>query len=107
MGLLNFLKTKDINAGVKDFQATKGAVLLDVRTAGEYAEGHIENSLNLPLQNIEQAVSVIKDKNTPLFVHCRSGGRSAAATAELKRMGYTNVNDIGGILSYNGKVVKE
>lgn len=85
MGLLNFLKTKDINAGVKDFQATKGAVLLDVRTAGEYAEGHIENSLNLPLKNIEQAVSVIKDKNTPLFVHCRSGGRSASATAALKK----------------------
>jgi phage shock protein E len=106
MGLLNFLKTKDINAGVKDFQATKGAVLLDVRTAGEYAEGHIENSLNLPLQNIEQAVSVIKDKNTPLFVHCRSGGRSASATAALKKMGYTNVSDIGGIMSYNGKVVK-
>lgn len=106
MGLLNFLKTKDINAGVKDFQATKGAVLLDVHTAGEYAEGHIENSLNLPLQNIEQAVSVIKDKNTPLFVHCRSGGRSASATAALKKMGYTNVSDIGGIMSYNGKVVK-
>jgi len=106
MGLLNFLKTKDINAGVKDFQATKGAVLLDVRTAGEYAEGHIENSLNLPLQNIEQAVSVIKDKDTPLFVHCRSGGRSASATAALKKMGYTNVSDIGGIMSYNGKVVK-
>lgn len=106
MGLLNFLKTKDINAGVKDFQVTKGAVLLDVRTAGEYAEGHIENSLNLPLQNIEQAVSVIKDKNTPLFVHCRSGGRSASATAALKKMGYTNVSDIGGIMSYNGKVVK-
>lgn len=106
MGLLNFLKTKDINAGVKDFQATKGAVLLDVRTAGEYAEGHIENSLNLPLQNIEQAVSVIKDKDTPLFVHCRSDGRSASATAALKKMGYTNVSDIGGIMSYNGKVVK-
>lgn len=106
MGLFNLLKTKDINAGVKDFQATKGAVLLDVRTAGEYAERHIENSLNLPLQNIEQAVSVIKDKDTPLFVHCRSGGRSASATAALKKMGYTNVSDIGGIMSYNGKVVK-
>ena len=107
MGLLSLLKTKDINEGVETFQAIKGAVLLDVRTAEEYTEGHIEESLNLPLQNIEQVVSIIKDKETPLFVHCRSGGRSATATAALKQMGYTNVNDIGGILSYKGKVVKE
>lgn len=107
MGLFNLFKTKDINAGVKDFLATKGAILLDVRTAEEYAEGHIDESCNLPLQNIEQVVSIITDKDTPLFVHCRSGGRSAAATVKLKQMGYTNVNDIGGILSYEGKVVKE
>ncbi len=107
MELFNLLKTKDINAGVKSFRATKDAILLDVRTAEEYADGHIEGSRNLPLQNIGQAAAVIADQSTPLFVHCRSGGRSAAATAELKRIGYTNVNDIGGIMSYNGKVVKE
>ncbi len=72
----------------------------------EYAEGHIEGSTNLPLQSIEQAERVIKVKDTPLFVHCRSGGRSAQATSILKRMGYTNVEDIGGILSYSGKVVR-
>ncbi len=107
MELFNLLKTKDKNAGVRVFRAVKGAVLLDVRTAREYAEGHIDESLNLPLQNIEKAVSVIKNKDTPLFVHCRSGGRSSAATDALKKMGYTNVNDIGGILSYNGKAAKE
>ncbi len=106
MGLFNFLKTKDINAGVRDFLSTEGAVLLDVRTAEEYAEGHIEGSQNIPLQSIEQAERIIKEKDTPIFVHCRSGGRSAQATAILKRMGYTNAEDIGGILSYRGKVVR-
>ncbi len=106
MGLFGFLKTKDINTGVRDFRSTEGAVLLDVRTPEEYAEGHIEGSTNLPLQSIEQAERVIKDKDTPLFVHCRSGGRSAQATSVLKRMGYTNIEDIGGILSYSGKVVR-
>lgn len=106
MGLFGFLKTKDINTGVEDFRSTEGAVLLDVRTPEEYAEGHIEGSTNIPLQSIEQTERVIKDKDTPLFVHCRSGGRSAQATSILKRMGYTNVEDIGGIMSYSGKVVR-
>ncbi len=106
MGLLGFLKNKDINVGVRSFLSTEGTVLLDVRTPGEYAEGHIEGSKNIPLQSIEQAALVIKEKDTPLFVHCRSGARSAEATSILKRMGYTKVEDIGGILSYRGKVVK-
>ncbi len=106
MGLFSFLKPRDINAGVKEFYSTKGAILLDVRTSEEYAEGHIEGSTNIPLQSMEQAERVIKEKGTPIFVHCRSGGRSAQATGILKQMGYTNVKDIGGILSYNGKVVR-
>ncbi len=106
MGLFSFLKARDINVGVRDFRSTEGAVLLDVRTHEEYADGHIEGSINIPLQRIETAERIIRDKDTPLFVHCRSGGRSAEATGILKRMGYTNVEDIGGIMSYNGKVVK-
>ena len=106
MGLLNLFKTKDINVGVRDFHSTAGAVLLDVRTPEEYADGHIEGSTNIPLLSIEQAERVIMNKDTPLFVHCRSGGRSAQATSVLKRMGYTKVEDIGGILSYNGRLVR-
>ena len=106
MGFFSFLQTKDINSGVISFLSTEGAVLLDVRTREEYSEGHIEGSKKIPLQSIEQVESIIKDKSTPLFVHCRSGARSAQATSILKRMGYTNVEDIGGILSYRGKVVR-
>lgn len=106
MGLFGFFKTKDINEGVKDFLSAENAVLLDVRTAEEYAYGHIEKSRNLPLQNISQAAEIISDKDTPLFVYCQSGARSAQAFAELRKMGYTNVNDIGGIMFYRGKVAR-
>lgn len=106
MGLLSFLQTKDINSGMRSFLSTEGAVLLDVRTPEEYAEGHIEGSNNIPLQSIEKTQTVIKEKSTPIFVYCRSGARSTQATSILKRMGYTNVEDIGGIISYRGKVVK-
>lgn len=106
MGLFNFLKHRDINQGVRQYKETSGAVLLDVRSREEYKEGHISGSKNLPLQNINEATALISDKDTPLFVHCLSGGRSRSATAQLKQMGYTNVTDIGGIADYNGRVEK-
>ena len=100
MGVFNIFSKLNINEGVKKFRQTPNAILLDVRTEEEYSETHIEGSTNLPLQKIEMATSIISDKNKPLFVYCRSGVRSAKAVAILKKMGYTNVNDIGGILDY-------
>ncbi len=106
MGLFTMFRTTDINAGVEEFRKTKGAVLLDVRTAEEYREGHIEGSINLPLDSITTAPNVVKDKNTPLYVHCLSGGRSGRAVDYLKQIGYNNVKNIGGIGNFAGKVVK-
>lgn len=100
MGVFNIFSKLNINEGVKKFRQTPNAILLDVRTEEEYSETHIDGSTNLPLQKIEMATSIIFDKKKPLFVYCRSGVRSAKAVEILKRMGYTNVNDIGGILDY-------
>lgn len=106
MGLMNFFKNADINAGVEQYRNTEGAVLLDVRTAEEYAGGHIPGSVNLPLQELSRAEQFISDKRTPLFVHCLSGARSRQAVSVLKGMGYTDAANIGGIGSYRGKVEK-
>ena len=104
MGFFDFLKQPDINQGVEQYKTTSGAVLLDVRTPEEYAEGHIPGGKNLPLQDIDKAAVIIDNKDTPLFVHCLSGTRSRQAAAALKQMGYTNVTNIGGIGAYHGKV---
>lgn len=104
MRLFDFLKQPDINAGVEQYKTVSGAVLLDVRTPGEYREGHIPGSRNLPLQTIDKAAEIVDNKDIPLFVHCLSGGRSRQAAAVLKQMGYTNVTNIGGIADYYGKV---
>ena len=106
MGFFDFLKGSDINQGVREFSTTAGAVLLDVRTSSEYAEGHIPGSKNLPLQSIDKVERMIENKATPIFVHCLSGARSRQAAAVLQQMGYTNVKNIGGIASYTGKVEK-
>ena len=104
MGFLNLFKQADINQGVKEYTATPGAVLLDVRTPEEYRGGHIPGSKNVPLQAIGKVVSVAENKDTTLYVYCYSGVRSRQAAGLLQRMGYRNVKNIGGITAYAGKV---
>ena len=106
MSIFNLFSRKDINDGVEQYRKEDNAVLLDVRTDEEFSEGHIEGSLNLPIGEIDRAATVIPDKSVPIYVYCRSGNRSARATANLKGNGYASVYDIGGILSYNGTLVK-
>ena len=104
MGIFDFFKQPDINKGILEYRNTDGAVLLDVRTPQEYREGHVPGSKNVPLQQLDKISSVIDNKNVPMFVYCYSGGRSRQATSMLQHMGYTNVQNIGGIAAYSGKV---
>ena len=104
MSIFDFFKQPDINKGLKEYAETENAVLLDVRTPQEYREGHIPGSKNVPLQTIDKISSVADNKNIPLFVYCYSGGRSRQAASMLQHMGYNNVQNIGGITTYSGKV---
>lgn len=96
---------KNINKGLLKFSETPNAVLIDVRTKEEYLDGHIKGSINIPLDEISSANSKIPNKNTPIFVYCRSGARSSEAKNLFRHLGFTRVFDIGGILSYKGVLV--
>ena len=102
MGLFDLFRQSDINQGVKVFRITPGATLLDVRSEQEYREGHIPGSKNVPLQQLDKVEDVAENKDSALFVYCYSGARSGQAAAQLRRMGYTNVQNIGGISAYFG-----
>ena len=104
MGFFDFLKQPDINKGVIDYRNTEGAILVDVRTSQEYREGHVPESKNVPLQQLDKISNIADNKDTPLFVYCYSGGRSRQASSMLQYMGYSNVQNIGGIAAYRGKV---
>ena len=104
MGIFDFFKQPDINQGVQEYKNAAGAVLLDVRTPQEYRDGHIPGSQNVPLQQLDKVEEVTENKDTVLYVYCRSGARSRQAVSLLKHMGYTNVHNIGGIAAYSGKV---
>ena len=103
MGLFTLDQAPDFQKGLEKYKNTNGALLLDVRTPEEYAEGRVPGSINLPLQVFTKIAEVAPDKNTPLFVYCHSGARSRRFAKTMEKMGYTDVNDIGGIIQYKGE----
>ncbi len=104
MGVRDFFKRPDINQGVARCAQDSRAVLLDVRTAQEYAAGHIPASKNIPLDQLERVQTQIPHRRTPLYVYCLSGSRSRQAATRLEAMGYEDVQDIGGICGYRGRM---
>ncbi len=70
-----------------------GATLLDVRTPGEFAGGHLEGALNIPIADLEGRLDEVPS-DQPVVVYCRSGARSAAAASTLRDRGY-QVHDLG------------
>jgi phage shock protein E len=73
----------------------QGATLLDVRTSSEFNGSHIEGSINIPVQSIDQHIEKL-DKSKPVITYCALGGRSAMAAAKLKSQGFKVVS-AGGI----------
>ena len=84
--------------------AKDGAVILDVRTKGEYAGGHVRGSVNIPLDQLQNNLGKLKDKNRGIITCCASGMRSASAASILRSKGYTNVHNGGGWSSLNAKL---
>lgn len=81
--------------------------LVDVREKDEYDWGHIESSINISLSAIiQRAESSFDNKDSKIVVYCRSGARSRQACKELIYLGYTDVYDLGGIISYPYPIIR-
>ena len=70
-------------------------LLVDVRTADEFATGHIHGAVNIPLDTLETRLNEIP-QTQPVVLYCRSGNRSGKAAQLLSNAGYTNIYDLGG-----------
>lgn len=82
-------------------------VIIDSRTDEEFAQGHIKGAIMIPEYEIAQkAEKEIPDKSKLILVYCRSGRRSKIAAEELVKLGYTNVKEFGGIITWPYEVVK-
>ena len=94
--------------GQKLLEETEGVFVLDVRTDGEYAGGHIPGSTLIPVDQLERRVEELPAKETPMLVVCAGGGRSAAACAMLSERGYSSLHNLaGGMGGWRGPVTRD
>lgn len=77
-----------------------GAALIDVRTAEEFAAGHIPGAINVPVHRLEARLAELPDKDRPIVVYCRSGQRSGRARRMLQDKGYTAIHDLGAMSNW-------
>lgn len=77
----------------------KGATLLDVRTPGEFASGHISGAVNIPLSDLSGRISELR-ADRAIVVYCRTGRRSAIAAKLLRERGVGTVTDLGAISNW-------
>ena len=82
----------------------EGAIILDVRSKGEYAGGHINGSINISVDQLASNLHNFKDKTKPVITCCASGMRSASAKSILKSNGFTEVHNGGGWMSLQNKI---
>jgi len=85
------ISAKDAAAYLKN-----GALVIDVRSSGEFSSGHLTNAINIPLDAVTTGVPQrVKDKSQVLLLHCQSGMRSGVAQKKLISLGYTNTFNLG------------
>ena len=103
--MVSFLKKLFAAGPSIDFKGLvkNGAVILDVRTRGEYQGGHVKGSVNMPLNELPTSAARL-NKSTPVITCCASGMRSATAKNLLLEMGFSEVHNGGGWTSLNSKL---
>jgi phage shock protein E len=102
MGLLDFLGLGNKSESIQEF-VEKGAIIIDVRSPGEFAGGHIKGAKNIPLNEIGAKINEIKKLNKPIIACCASGMRSSQATSILKQNDIDAING-GGWQSLQSKL---
>ena len=80
----------------------QGGIVIDVREDKEFSEGHIINSLHMPMGNVQQRIPEIeKYKQKPVIVSCRSGARSNTVCGWLRKHNFENVSNLkGGVMAW-------
>jgi len=107
--LLNAQTNLDAASFSEKLKQTPTAQIVDVRTSGEFSQGHIANAQNIDVRSSEFQENVTKlDKNKPVFVYCLSGGRSASAMNILSSMGFKEIYNLSkGMMSWRAANLAE
>ena len=98
--------TISMEEAVKRMNADPPAVVVDVRTPVEYANGHIPGAVLVPVEELRKGsdLGLLPDKWAELLLYCRTGLRAEEAAGLLTGKGYENVHDFGGIVDWTGEI---
>lgn len=97
VGYFFFAQRNNISGADAHKLVEQGARLVDVRSPGEFAGGHLEGAINIPVQDIERRMSELEPKTQPIVVYCASGMRSSRAAGILKNAGFARVENLGSM----------
>lgn len=97
------ITSKEVFQEIED-QQEDNFYIIDVRTPGEYAYGHIPTAINVPLNSIDTISEYVPSKNTKVIVYCQSGNRSKQAADRLLEIGYEKIFDLGGIQDWDYEI---
>jgi rhodanese-related sulfurtransferase len=86
--------------------AAAGAKVVDVRTAEEFASGHVPGAINIPYDQIARRASEIGPPSTPVVLYCRTGRRSGIAVEALQKAGYEKLYDFRSVTAWPGELAK-
>ena len=110
---VNYLKAENGYYQISQEEARRlmdkeaGFLVLDVRREDEFAQGHIPGAICVPNESIgTEPPPALEDKAQLILVYCRSGRRSKEAAEKLAAMGYVNVLEFGGIITWTGEITQ-
>lgn len=108
--MFNLFKSNNLSQAqaFKELSEDKTIKLIDVRTPQEFKEGHITQSVNIPLDMLEsKLLKSLPDQDAKIFVVCYSGSRASNAVSFMKKRGYTHVFNIGGVSTWTYGLTKK
>lgn len=94
------LKTPKTSSETARALVAEGAKLIDVRTPEEFAAGHVQGAVNIPVDQLDRRLEEVGPSSTPVVVYCRSGVRSARAARVLRNAGFEAVHDVGAMSNW-------
>lgn len=93
----------------KNLQNDNNAIILDVRTAEEFAEGKIENAINIDIYKGQGFIYEVDalDKSKSYYIYCKAGGRSGQACSIMNELGFEKTYNLsGGIMNWEGEILE-
>jgi len=99
-GLLACQPRGDLRQQAHVLVETEHGLLLDVRSQEEFAEGHVQGAVNIPVQDLPRRLSEVGSKDRPVVVYCAAGPRASRATRLLTDAGFTRVLDLGAMSNW-------